>query len=448
MASELKAFYKKKAKSTRPGEFDYDDDGNIVIRDKEGTVTKTIPLPNYRAPTLEEIGIMEKQRTDAIALANQAFDQARKELNTAIQEGGRSKTDILVLNRRVAEADQTLQTIRFPLRKTTEEEGIMIREIDFSQPSETRKYPYPIYVQNVRPFSLQETYVRAGEAIKQPLISLEEIKEAEKTPVILFGGADTPVYGFLSLNWPVQIADSTFPNPSGFHSARQALAYKMAAAMGDDENRNAIAEITDADAIDYTVEDVPGDANEEKWKTSLTKLVEEVTRMKFMQHPELGEQLRSTKNAVLGADEAGDLLLGIGLSMTEQQAKIQKRWTGENLLGKALMKIRQEQSAPKQSAVVRRPPPSKSAKATVAAPAVAATPAVAASAVPVSGMAALAAAKAAKASSSAPVISIPAVSAVSAPAVPAPVAAPKPKTAAELLAAARAARSAKATPPQ
>ena len=67
-AEELKRFYKAKAK--KPELFDYDDDGNLVELNKEGSVIKTYSLPNYRPPTYEEIDEMESKRTEAIAIAN------------------------------------------------------------------------------------------------------------------------------------------------------------------------------------------------------------------------------------------------------------------------------------------------------------------------------------------------------------------------------------------
>ena len=60
----------------------YDQDGNLTEQDAKGV--KTIPLPTYRLPTLEELDEMEQKRKTAIAEANQAFDDAREELYEAI----------------------------------------------------------------------------------------------------------------------------------------------------------------------------------------------------------------------------------------------------------------------------------------------------------------------------------------------------------------------------
>jgi len=49
-----------------------------------------------------------------------------------------------------------------------------------------------------------------------------------------------------------------------------------------------------------------------------------------------------TKTAVLGAYIPNDNLIGIGLSLDNIQSKNPINWTGQNLLGKALMDIREK----------------------------------------------------------------------------------------------------------
>ena len=365
---DLPTFYKKKAKSKTAGEYDYDDHGNLIVRNKEGAVIQTIALPTYRAPTAEEIKQMEDDRKAAILQANQAFDQARKILHDAMQQGDQSIDALLILNRHVEEADKHLQAVRFPIKCVTEYDNVKINQIDFTKMGEKRSFPYPIAVQEVSPFPLQDYYVRTGDSeARKPLVSVAEAKEAKKEPVILFGDPKDDTYGFLSLSWPVQITDLTFP--AGYHCARQAIAEKMAAGMEDEENRAKIAAAADPSEVRYTLNDVPGNAEgtEAKWNALMTRLVEEVNRMKFTQHPELGEKLRSTKKAVLGAIEPDDYLLGIGLAADEPEAQMKDRWTGKNELGKALMKIREElqAAAPKKRPTIAR----RSVVASEAAPA-------------------------------------------------------------------------------
>ena len=381
---DLQTFYKKKAKSKTVGEYDYDDHGNLIVRDKQGVVQHTITIPTYRAPNLEEMKQMEEDRKAAILQANQAFDKARKILHDAVQQGDQSIEALLTLNRHVEEADQHLQAVRFPLKCVTRYDNIKVNQLDFTQMREKRVLPYAISVQEVHPFPLQEYYVRTGDSeARQPLVSVAEAKEAMKAPVILFGNPKDESYGFLSLDWPIQITDPKFV--TGYHSARQAIAEKIAADMEDEESRARIAATTDASEVRYTLNDVPGagDGTEEKWNALMTRYVEEVNRMKFTQHPDLGEMLRSTKKAELGAIEPEDYLLGIGFSMDEPEAQMKDRWTGKNELGKALMKIRGELQAAapkKRPTIVTR---SVALPATMPAALPAALPAVIPAAMPV-----------------------------------------------------------------
>jgi hypothetical protein len=50
MSEELKKFYKAKSHPTKGILFGYDEDGNLVERNKDGGIVKTIPLPTYRSP--------------------------------------------------------------------------------------------------------------------------------------------------------------------------------------------------------------------------------------------------------------------------------------------------------------------------------------------------------------------------------------------------------------
>lgn len=338
MAEELKKFYKGRAK--KPQLFDYDADGNLVEKNKEGEVIKTIPLPNYRKPTLEEYDEMEKKREEAIAVANKEFEDARKELREFYSRPDTPDSEIIRLNRKVTEADIKLQSVRFPLRYIELDFGIPIREIDFDKSYEKRKLPYYFYILKERPFTLQEQYVRVGKAPEKPLVSVAEAKAAEEAgvPVILFAEPDTNDYGFLSLKWSVELEF----NGTMYHSAQQAMYAEIAKAFNDQTNLEKIMLAETPDEINYTVDDVPGDTetNEVKWNDLTKQLIYDINILKFNQYPELTARLLETKNASLGAYIPDDNLIGIGISIDNVQSQNPVNWTGQNLLGKALMNIR------------------------------------------------------------------------------------------------------------
>ena len=335
---ELKKFYKAKAK--KPELFDYDDDGNLVELNKDGSVIKTYSLPNYRPPTYEEIDEMESKRTEAIAVANKEFEDARRELRNLAPDTPDS--DVLRVNRKVKEADIRLQAIRFPLHYIQEDFGIPINKIDFDKTFEKRKYPYMFFFLKTRPFSLQDQYVRTGKAPVKPLISVAEARaaaDAASVPVvILFENPETNDYGFLSLKWTVEIEF----NNTMYNSAKQAIAAELAKVFNDQENLQKIMIADTPEEVNYELDDVPGDENQAKWNDNIKQLLYDVNIAKFNQYPELVTRLLETKTAVLGAYIPNDNLIGIGMSLDNIQSKNPINWTGQNLLGKALMDIREK----------------------------------------------------------------------------------------------------------
>jgi ribA/ribD-fused uncharacterized protein len=337
--SELKRYYKEKAK--KPSQYDYDEDGNLIEKNREGAVIKTIPLPTYRPPTFEEFDVMERMRMEQIAVATKNFEDARKALREALNAPDALDNDIVTLNKKVMEADAILQAIRFPLRHITVEDGIEIKALDFEKTAEKRKYPFGVAILQTRPFTLQEQYVRIGRVAPTPLVSVAEAKAAEdaSVTVILFEDPDTNDFGFLSLNWVVNI---DFKG-ARYHSAKQAIAAELAKTFNDTASLERIVAAETPDEIDYKLEDVPGDAgaNEAKWTTTLKELLYDINIIKFT-YPELKLRLLETKGAQLGAYIPGDNLLGIGLSLDNILAKNPINWTGQNILGKTLIDIRQK----------------------------------------------------------------------------------------------------------
>jgi ribA/ribD-fused uncharacterized protein len=369
-ADELKAFYKARAK--KPNLFTYDDDGNLVELNKEGTVQKTIPLPEYRSPSLEEFDEMEKSRIAAIATAQKEFTDAYRELQQLLAQEDVPKSEVLRVNRKVKEADIKLLAVRFPLRQVNLLSEPLIRSIEFDKPNEKRKYQYPFFALEERPFTLQEQYVRIGKAPVRASISVAEARAAEDNAikVVLFAEPDTNDYGFLSLNWVVELEF----NGTMYNSAKQALAAELAKGFNDEQNLERIMTAESPDEITYKLSDVPGepDANEPKWNDLTKRLLYDINIIKFSQYPELAGRLLETKNAQLGAYIPDDNLSGIGISLDNVQSLNPVNWTGQNLLGKALMDIRQKirsdrELAAQQAAAAEAKPVSRRRKPAVAA---------------------------------------------------------------------------------
>lgn len=369
MSSEaLKEFYAKRSKELlgRMGKggigtyYIYDDDGNLVTKNKEGVIQQTLTLPSYRPLTLEEIEIMEKERQDRIAAATKTYDDAFEALHNEYQRKDRSVQKVMELNRQMEEADHHLQYTRYPLRYIAHEDGIEIRRIDFDQPAETRKLPHSVSCLRVSPFPLQEMYVREGKApLSRP--SEKGLSLPSQKPVLFIQNAGSNEYGFMALDWPVQIRLRSVT----YHSAKQALAAELAKDVGDDEGFRKAMDAESPAEVSYTQEQastVQKQVTADTWASANKRFLYEIQQAKFNQYPELQGRLLSTGDALLAVYQPNDDLLGIGISTEDVHAKNPIYWKGQNLLGTILMEIRgkfretQEQlPPPKKKFSVKRP---------------------------------------------------------------------------------------------
>ena len=78
------------------------------------------------------------------------------------------------------------------------------------------------------------------------------------------------------------------------------------------------------------------------WNAERSAIVVRGNLEKFRQHPDLCEFLLNTKQRVLVEASPVDSIWGIGLAADSERADNPKQWNGLNLLGFALMKVRDE----------------------------------------------------------------------------------------------------------
>lgn len=81
--------------------------------------------------------------------------------------------------------------------------------------------------------------------------------------------------------------------------------------------------------------------DEDTWAAHRFDLVVAANTAKFGQHAPLGEFLLATGSRVLAEASPYDAIWGIGLSATQPEARSPSRWRGLNLLGFALMRVRE-----------------------------------------------------------------------------------------------------------
>ena len=78
------------------------------------------------------------------------------------------------------------------------------------------------------------------------------------------------------------------------------------------------------------------------WNEHKFAIVKEANLLKFSQHVELKEYLLNTNDRVLVEASPVDSIWGIGLAESDPDAQNPNFWKGENLLGFALMEVRDE----------------------------------------------------------------------------------------------------------
>ncbi len=80
--------------------------------------------------------------------------------------------------------------------------------------------------------------------------------------------------------------------------------------------------------------------DEEKWNKVKFDIVYKGNLMKFSQNDDLLKRLLNTKNKILVEASPYDKIWGIGLTASDAIKTDPDDWPGANLLGKALMKVR------------------------------------------------------------------------------------------------------------
>ncbi len=125
-----------------------------------------------------------------------------------------------------------------------------------------------------------------------------------------------------------------------FSSMEQYMMYQKAMCFGDKVIASQILDTDDVSKIKELGRLVTG-YDENHWNGVRQIVVYEGLLAKFSQNEELKELLKSTEDAVLAECAVKDRIWGIGLSMKDPDRLDHSKWNGQNLLGYALMKVRE-----------------------------------------------------------------------------------------------------------
>lgn len=143
--------------------------------------------------------------------------------------------------------------------------------------------------------------------------------------------------GYLSNWYPSRFT----ANDISFSSMEQYMMYKKAECFKDKDTAAKILATDDVAQI-KALGRLVANYNESYWNGVRQIIVFEGLLAKFSQNEDLKERLKSTGNDILAECAVRDRIWGIGLSMKDPNRFEIDKWNGQNLLGYALMMVREK----------------------------------------------------------------------------------------------------------
>lgn len=142
--------------------------------------------------------------------------------------------------------------------------------------------------------------------------------------------------GYLSNWYPSEFT----VNDVDFSSMEQYMMYKKAVCFGDKDTAVKILATDDVAEI-KALGRLVANYNESYWNDVRQIIVFEGLIAKFSQNEDLKSQLKATEDCILAECAVKDRIWGIGLSMKDPDRLEIYKWIGQNLLGYALMMVRE-----------------------------------------------------------------------------------------------------------
>lgn len=152
----------------------------------------------------------------------------------------------------------------------------------------------------------------------------------------------TPGPGCLSQWWPAPMTISGLLYPTAEHF----MMAEKARLFGDNATHNRILQAKGPGSAQRLGRMVHNFA-EPTWALARTRIVVQGNLAKFQQHPHLQRYLIRTGSTVLAQASPADRVWGIGFAACASEACNPAAWTGLNLLGFALMTVREHLTTPR-----------------------------------------------------------------------------------------------------
>jgi ribA/ribD-fused uncharacterized protein len=124
-----------------------------------------------------------------------------------------------------------------------------------------------------------------------------------------------------------------------FCNSEQAFMWKKAVFFGDHETAKKIAHC-ESPSIAKKLGRQVKNFDAQKWSEVSYQIMVDVNYAKYQQKPKLKELLLSTGDKIIVEASPYDTIWGIGLHWKDDDCLDETKWKGLNLLGKALMEVR------------------------------------------------------------------------------------------------------------
>ena len=126
-----------------------------------------------------------------------------------------------------------------------------------------------------------------------------------------------------------------------FSSMEQYMMYEKAILFKDQTTAEKILQTDDVAEIKVLGRTVQN-FDEKVWVKEREGIVYRGVSEKFRQNPELAEKLEKTGEEIIAECAVKDRIWGIGLPMKDENRLSINKWRGQNLLGRILMRVRED----------------------------------------------------------------------------------------------------------
>jgi ribA/ribD-fused uncharacterized protein len=170
--------------------------------------------------------------------------------------------------------------------------------------------------------------------------SVDWLKQVEKPEFLFFWGHQPSRDGSIiktcmSQWWPAPFRDGqqTYTTAEHYMMAQKALLFGDQVIFEKILTKTSPKDVKD---LGRQISNFDG----QKWDAVKYEIVRKGNHLKFSQHESLRSFLKQTKNKVLVEASPVDAIWGIGLAEDDPRSLVPAEWRGENLLGFALMEVR------------------------------------------------------------------------------------------------------------